>query len=213
MMDLLKKMLNWRGGLHSEAAANEWLEQAKEYYQDEKFEESIEAYTEAIALYPYNSNYYLGRAFSHVAMGNWQAVIADCTESIDLDPRNYQAYQLCISVYSNLGQYDQAVKTNGQLIQLEPKNPDHLFQIAGLLVQAGKFEEALQSLDHLLKLDHRNAPSYLFKGVIYAKQLKDFPNAIKNLEVAISLDPESGIAHYYCADAYMRSGDPQSFMQ
>lgn len=64
-------------------------EELKEYgnlcFRKKRFTAAIDAYTEAITLFPNNAIYWTNRALCHMKQNDWRRVEADCRKALELD--------------------------------------------------------------------------------------------------------------------------------
>jgi tetratricopeptide (TPR) repeat protein len=70
-----------------------------------------------------------------------------------------------------------------------------------------EYPEAWKNLEAAKKDNAYSPDVYVYRGVYYLQQDKA-KKAIKELEMALSLDEENAYAHYYAGHAHLRSGNP-----
>ena len=90
-------------------------------YQD-KPDEAIELFNQAIEIDPKFSDAYSGRAFAYYIKGNNDQAIADYTKVIELDPSNADVYISRGSSYNDIEKFDLALGDFNKAIELEPEN-------------------------------------------------------------------------------------------
>ena len=80
----------------------------QKHFLENKFEESIEQYTEAIKLKvnsPKTAVYYSNRAFCNLKIENFGLAIEDATEALKFDPNYAKAYFRIAQAYFSLSKY------------------------------------------------------------------------------------------------------------
>lgn len=82
-----------------EKAKERRIEQAEQkkvegntFLRDSKIDEAIEAYSEAINLYPNNAIYYANRAAAYTSLRRHDKAIEDCKKAVVIDPNYGKAY-------------------------------------------------------------------------------------------------------------------------
>jgi tetratricopeptide (TPR) repeat protein len=137
-------------------------------------------------------------------------------DALKADPTSVQArYYLGLSLLQQ-GKSGDALnefkKVHGDLLRWDqwtrPTIPNE-YQIQLALARANMalklYDEAGRNLQLARIEDAGSSEVYLHYGVYYSDQ-KNYAEAIKALEKAISLDPKNAYAHYYIGMAYSESG-------
>ncbi|TIB11341.1 hypothetical protein E3P89_02290 [Wallemia ichthyophaga] len=75
----------------------------------QKYQEAVDAYTQAIALHSTNKILYSNRAAAYSQAGDQDASIADAKKALEIDPAFARAYSRLGHAYFNAKQYDNAV--------------------------------------------------------------------------------------------------------
>ena len=103
----------------------------------------------------------------------------------------------------------EALKVLQEGLKKYPDDNGIMVNLINIYLFANKVDEALKYLDLALVQDPKNSTFYSAKGKIY-DDLNDDSNAIKNYELAISLNPDFFDANYNLGVYYYNKGVKQS---
>ena len=106
------------------ALAEKYKSEGNEFFKNNKFNEAMEKYTQAIDLKVETKNnaiYYSNRAFVNLKLENYGSTIQDANTAIKIDPNFIKAYYRRASAYCFLRKYEEALK---DLLFLKTKIPD-----------------------------------------------------------------------------------------
>src|SRR5437016_6065413 len=70
----------------TDAQAAALVEQGITLFQDGKYPEAVDAYTQALALKPDDINAYIGRAVAYTNLGEYDQALSDYERGIELQP-------------------------------------------------------------------------------------------------------------------------------
>ncbi|XP_023305521.2 RNA polymerase II-associated protein 3 [Lucilia cuprina] len=85
---------------------------------------AIEAYTQAIELYPDDAVYYSNRALCYLKLERYDECIEDCERAIDIDRLAVKAYYRRMMANESLGNNMDALKDCTTVLMIEPKNSE-----------------------------------------------------------------------------------------
>lgn len=92
----------------------------------------------------------------------------------------------------------------------------NVYQIDFALAQAylalDQFDKAWPKLESARIEDSSSSEVFLYRGIYYYKQ-KEYSMAIKDLEKAITLDPQNTYAYYYAGHAYFDSDNIEKMVE
>jgi tetratricopeptide (TPR) repeat protein len=91
------------------SSAADFLKIANDKGRDNKWDEAMHAYDEAIRLDPANAEAYSGRGAAHNNRNEQDLAIADYSKAISLDPKKLKAYNGRASMYAAKGQKELAL--------------------------------------------------------------------------------------------------------
>lgn len=97
-------------------------------FADQKYDEAIKLYGEAIKLDPSNHVFFSNRAASHGGKADWKASADDAKECIRLDPAFIKGYYRLAAAQMELKDFDAALGTIRQGLALDKDNSQLLKQ-------------------------------------------------------------------------------------
>lgn len=97
--------------------------------------------------------------------------------------------------------FDQAAEVLQEAVRRNRANPDAWSRLGVLYSDQGHFDDAVEAFGKAIELRPQDAQEYVNRGEAY-RLLKNPELAIKDLSVAVELDPAHGAAHYALARAY-----------
>ncbi|KAM8714338.1 hypothetical protein ACLKA7_014465 [Drosophila subpalustris] len=102
--------------------ANDIKDRGNNYAKQADYERAIEAYTEAVEIYPYDPIYFTNRALCHIKLERYVNCIDDCEAAISLDKLCVKAYYRRMQANESLGNNMEALKDCTTVLTLDPKN-------------------------------------------------------------------------------------------
>ena len=120
---------------HITDSAKYFQKKAIELSNNGKYQEAVEAYTQAITL---NSTYdvlYINRSYCFLKLGRFLNVIDDCTKAIGLNTKHDFAYINRGVAYHELGNHEQALSDYKQALALNPENGLTYYDISCLFAE------------------------------------------------------------------------------
>ena len=99
-------------------------------------------------------------------------------------------------LYTKFNQPDEALKQYLLLTKLNPRDAENFYNVARIYEAKGKSDAALGFYDKTIKLNKRHVKAHAAMGLLLfrAKQLQE---AKKEIDLAISLSPETFSSYYY----------------
>lgn len=102
--------------------ADKLKNEGNDLMKQEKFNEALEKYKEAIEIDSSNAVYYCNRAAAYSKISDFKNSIEDCKNALKIDPSYGKAWgRLGLALLSN-NQYEEAYEAYNKAIQLEPTN-------------------------------------------------------------------------------------------
>jgi tetratricopeptide (TPR) repeat protein len=185
--------------IRGRGAAYQGLGQA--YYRAGQRDMAVQAYSEAIAIYPSDPNAFAGRADVLAALKLTQDALADYSEAIRLDPAHSRALAGRGILYSDLGRDDQAISDLSRAIEVDPEFARAYSHRGGIYARRGENAAALADYNTLLRLVPDDAGAHKDRGGILVRMGR-FDEAIRELDEAIRLDPARATAFQNRGAAY-----------
>ncbi|KAJ3650284.1 hypothetical protein Zmor_021981 [Zophobas morio] len=99
-------------------------EKGNVFVKEKKWDEAINCYSRAIAVYSYDPVFYANRALCYLKKEDYVKAELDCTMSIKLDGTYVKAFQRRAAAKEALGQLTEAESDLLRVLELEPKNKE-----------------------------------------------------------------------------------------
>lgn len=136
---------------HSEIAADV-LRRAEKWHDEERWEEAIEAYREALQLNPENAYIHFNLGLALHEMGRRAIAMAHYREAIRLCPDYAAAYlNLGTAQYEN-GQLEEAIESFQQALEREPQ-ADIYYNLGLTYQELKRYPEAIAAFQKYLQFD------------------------------------------------------------
>ncbi|KAE9550396.1 hypothetical protein FO519_006385 [Halicephalobus sp. NKZ332] len=90
--------------------AKDYKERGNRYYQAQRYEDAVTAYSTAIVRDNTEATYFTNRALCHLQLKHWEDAESDCRRALELDSKNVKANYLLGKVCTHFGYYDEAIK-------------------------------------------------------------------------------------------------------
>jgi len=104
------------------AAAEKHKQEGNASMSSKKYDEAIDAYTEAIRLDSVNPIYYSNRAAAHSSKGDHLSAVVDAEKAIELDPKFVRGYSRLGHAHYCIGDHSGAAAAYRRGLELEPNN-------------------------------------------------------------------------------------------
>jgi tetratricopeptide (TPR) repeat protein len=142
---------------------------------------------------------------------DYMGAISTFQRRIALDPNNDEAYYYTGLSYKELKQYPQALAALQKSASLAESKADRQFWLGILYAQVDSTDGARRALTRAVELDSagtsKNTAIALRQLGFYDLLDKKYPEAIKKLEKAVSINPQDVQALVWLAQAYQNSGN------
>lgn len=102
--------------------ANDIKDRGNSYVKQADYDRAIEAYSEAINVYPHDPIYYINRALCYIKQEKFDDCVEDCEAAISLDKLCVKAYYRRMQANESLGNNMEALKDCTTVLAIEPKN-------------------------------------------------------------------------------------------
>jgi len=97
---------------------------ANKFFKDEKYQQAVDLYTQAIDLNPLNAVYWANRSIANLRMENFGYALSDATKAIAADAKYLKAYYRRAASYMALGKYKLALKDYERVYKVRPNDAD-----------------------------------------------------------------------------------------
>jgi len=126
--------------------------------REEKIQEAVAHFNQAIALAPHKSRFYSNRGIAHHQLGNHQSALEDFNRAISIDPRNESAYNNRGCLYNDLGQHQKAVDDLSAAIRLKPDYVEAYLNRAKAHDRLGRYQQAVDDYNRAMILNNNFLP-------------------------------------------------------
>jgi tetratricopeptide (TPR) repeat protein len=175
---------------------------------------AVEVFTKGASLHPQSARMLAGLGAAQYGVRSYEDAAQSLCKASDLKPSESAPYLFLGQMEKTVnGPLPCAEEKLAQFAKQQPANAAANYYYAVSLMKrdknarAGGNSQAAQTcLEKSIRLDPRFGPAYVELGAL-AFQRGDFPQAIKNYQQAIAVDPQLAEAHYRLSLAYKRSGD------
>ncbi|MEO9257853.1 MAG: tetratricopeptide repeat protein, partial [Crocinitomicaceae bacterium] len=131
-------------------------------------------------------NYYL-KGLDESDKENNEKALGFYKLAVQEDPNFAFAWDNLGLTYRKLGNYDKAIDAYERSLEIDPKGVIPLQNLAVTLRYKGEYEKAIEAYQRLAKLDENNPEVYYGIGIIYASNLENFEDGLRNLCKAYNL--------------------------
>ena len=179
-------------------AEHAWENLGNLLYKQEKAEEALYAYNNAIRLNPKNAETHVLRGKLRNILERYEHAIEDCNEAINL---NSSTASVKSSAYTTrgvakfgLGDHAGAFADHGTALRLNPKCAETFFNIGIAKMKQGEDECAIAEFDNAIDINPDMAKAYHYRGYVkfFLGQLKA---AVSDYDQAIRLAPWQGASY------------------
>ncbi len=129
-------------------------------------------------------------------------------DMIKLQPKNFENYDLLGRFYLEQNNLGDARDIYQYLANHQPANPDYQARLAYCFYQTKQFNRAAEHYQKSLGLDSTQPNRYYNLGLSLEAGGK-LPEAVKNFEHAISLEPKNSKYYLSLSNSYAKMGDTQ----
>ncbi len=175
-------------------------------YKEAKYAEALEAFTQAIAENPTNSEAYRQRGRSRNRLNDPKGALVDYDKAVELDPRNAAAWTDRSTLKRQLKDAAGALDDIDRAVEANPKYAN-AYNVRGLLRWDAKdYKGALADYDQSASLDPKQGAVFNNRGLVKEK-LNDLKGALADYTEAIQSDPKNADAYSNRAFCRKQMGD------
>lgn len=137
------------------------------HLQIEKYDDAIADFTDAIAINPNCSSYYINRAYSYIKGFNlYRLAIEDYSEALNLNPDNGMIYMNRGSAYADgLNDYEKAINDFKKALEINPNDADSHLGLGLTYIKMGRKEDAQLSWKRAYDLGSEKLKKFIEKSV------------------------------------------------
>jgi tetratricopeptide (TPR) repeat protein len=171
------------------SAADKLFLRGNKLYVEQKYDEAVQAYNEALELSQSQWGYYFNLGLAYKKSEQKKEAIATFQKALEMNPESY-------SINKELGQllaleenYEDAKKHYAKATEISADDPDAFYNLGVCLTNLGDQEGALAAFLKTIEYKEDYADAYYQIGTLYINQ-NNVGEAIKNLEKFLELAPE-----------------------
>lgn len=154
---------------------------------------------QAITLNDKKDDFFLLSGDINCELKRYKRAEFDYSQAIEIKPTDYN-YYVRGKFFSELEKYELAVKDFTEVIKIYPNDYESFQELAYCWLQLDQFEKAIFYYDKAIQEEERE-DFYFFRGVCF-KNLRQYKNAIEDIEKAIEINPEFRTFYVELANAY-----------
>lgn len=179
------------------------ITKARECFQQNQYNQSIEYYSRYIKKIRNNSIAFLERGNAYAFSNNIENAIKDFKKAILLDPKLAIAYnnlgsaKLDLGIMENNNEYfKDSIKEFDKAIELNQNYSKAFTNRGSALYKLKKYEQAIEDFNNSIYLDQKNAMAYYNRGISYfdlgksKSEKKYFEKALADFDQSIEIDPQ-----------------------
>ena len=170
-----------------------------------KESEALNKFDKALKVYPNHPAVLYQKAKIHEGKRLLPEALGSMETAVKGDPENRWYLEYTASLYQRLERYADAAKMYENLVKVYPDSPENYFHLANMYLYANKLKEATQVYDRLETKMGFNEEITQQQYKIYM-QLKDYPNARKQIEKLMQAKPDEVSYYGMMASLYRQDG-------
>jgi len=163
---------------------------ATRLYNEQKYEEALPVFEEAIKLNPENWAYYFNQGLTCKKLNKIQEAKEAFKKAVELNPQSFSSNKELGELLAQDGDFTGAVDYYRRAAEINPDDPDGHYNLGVCLINLGQAEEALIQFQRTVELKPDYAEAYFQLGSLYISQNKT-QEAISRLEKFLELAPQN----------------------
>ncbi|GCE14467.1 serine/threonine-protein kinase [Tengunoibacter tsumagoiensis] len=166
-----------------------WLEEGKVLYQQQRYEESLFPFEQAIRIDPQSIEAYYWKSDALYELQRYEESLEICEQILLIDPYYIKVYLAQSYNFIELKRYSEALAALDQALRLEPNHITAHFEKGKLLHRLKEHQEALGIFEHVINLAPDFADAYYWKADSL-NELHRFKESLVACEKALQLQPQ-----------------------
>ena len=188
-----------------EVAKQQYLQSGNDYFEQERYEEAIIEYRNAIQEDPRFGEARQKLADALLELGNLEGAYRQQVRAADLLPEDVDAQIKTASILLAAGQFEDAETRVRRALVIEPENIDAQLILGNALAGLKDLDGAVAQLEEAIDVDPQQARSYASLGALQAAR-GDSAEAESAFKKAVQVEPEEVQAHLALANYLWSSG-------
>lgn len=172
------------------SAADKSFVKATKLYNEQKYEEALSVFEEAIGLNPDNWAYYFNIGLTYKKLNRLPEARQAFEKAANLNPQSFSSNKELGELLAKEGDFERAADYYLRAVEINPADPDGHYNLGVCLANLGKGDEALVQFQKTVELKPDYSEAYFQLGSLYISQNKT-QEAISSLEKFLQLAPQS----------------------
>ena len=199
-------------GFKPESSREEIIASAREYMEEDKFEEAEIILLKALNSNQSDSEIRLILAELYQDSGDHQQAVFHLKKLLDLEPENIDAKLKLGNYYLQAGPvagdhlYEEAIELGNSILEQQPENLEAKMLLANANAGLKKLDESIALMNEVLSVDPDNMAALINQGAFYMR-LGKTEEAKGFYEHAIAKYPENPVTHRSIANYYAATGE------
>lgn len=175
---------------HRHSLAISWADLGDVYHTLKRYEESINAYQQAIKFSSKHrySWYKLGGVYQDLQ--RYEDAINSYKKAINISPKYRNAWNKLGELYRELERHDDAIQSYKKVIELDPKHSRGWDSLGNVYQDQARHEDAIRAYRKAIELDPRDEIPWIYLGILYFYDLEKEEDAIEVFQKAIAINPK-----------------------
>jgi len=187
--------------------ASEYFERAYKAAEEQRYDDAIRDYTEAIRLNPQDAKAYNNRGSAYDDKRDYDAAIRDYTEAIRLNPLYAKAYVGRAAAYINgKKDYDAAIRDANEAIRLNPQDANAYYNRGLAYRNKGDYDAAIRDYNEAIRLNPQSASAYNNRAWI-CYLLRMYDQSLADSNRSLQIDSKSAATLDTRGAVYQALGD------
>lgn len=181
------ELINYRSFKRAEALC----EQAMDCLENQKYEEAIDNYSQAISLNPILADAWNFRGDALYNLDRYEEAIKDFDKAIEIDDEFASAWENKGDSLQKLGQYEEAIVAYDKAISLGDDNYSVWLSKSECLCSLKRYTEAVKACETAIAIEPEDYEAWYLKAAC-AAAMKDSEQVLESLQKALSFNLEEG---------------------
>jgi tetratricopeptide (TPR) repeat protein len=173
--------------------SNDWQNKGIALANQNRYEEAIGAYNQAIQLNPKDALAWNNKGIALLSLNRYKEAISVFDHAIQLNPKDASAWNNKGITLADMKQYEEAISALDQSIQLNPNDALPWRNKGNVHTSLNCFEEANDDFDQAIELNPNDAWAWTSKGFALLS-LNSSKEALAAYIRATQLDPNNAVA-------------------
>jgi tetratricopeptide (TPR) repeat protein len=185
------------------------LNQAKDYFDQGKLSQAIDAYQQSVLADPRNPATFIDLARTQIFAGSYEQAVTNAENALLLNPNNSMAYAIKASALDYLNQYADAEAAVKKAIELDPNNAAAYAYYTEILLDQGNYEDieaAIAMSQKALSLDPNSLETHRARGYVLFNT-GNYSESITEYQTAIAINDKLWDLHYSIGAVYKMQGE------